>query len=182
MKIYYIVIALFSTLLLSFNLYADTSGDIEAIAVQLDKANQSIDANSRRITETFIQLEDRVAKFSGQLTYFKEASGNINSKYVKIIEGLESIKSAQAKLQELQINQGKHEERFSSITADMIRLEKEISVSQTIISWVTAIVSVVVILIGLFFSRRFLELYANYRVICSRLPKEEREGMGLTEL
>lgn len=176
---FFVMLALGCLLLTTTSAIA--SSEIEALAVEIDKANQGIDANSRRITETFVQLEKRVADFSGQITYIKQASSSIEDKYEKIIGGLEAIKTVQASLQGIKVTQAKHEEKFSSLATDIVRLEKEIAVSQQIISWVTAIVSVVVILIGLFFSRRFLELYANYRVICSRFPKEERDGMGLTE-
>ena len=69
------------------------SPEIEALATEIDKANHSIDSNSRRITETFIQLEKRVADFSGQITYIKQASNSIEDKYEKIIGGLEAIKT-----------------------------------------------------------------------------------------
>lgn len=160
---------------------ASSSEEIQALAIEVEKTNQAIDANSRRITESFVQLEQRVAKFSGELSYFKEAKTGIDEKYNKIIEGLSTLKAIGEQIKNFQLTQVKHEERLNQFKNDITRLEKEISVSRTIVTWVTAIVSVVVVLIGLFFSKRFLDLYSNYRVICSQYSKEKRDELGLTE-
>ncbi|MBB5321901.1 coiled-coil domain-containing protein [Marinobacter oulmenensis] len=179
MKFLYVGMLLIGICIFPCLSYANVTPEVEALAAELDKAQHRIDANSRQISLDIAEIESRISKLTGQITYANEASKNIDAKYMKIVEGLNSINNIWAKLKEVQVMQGKYEERLNSFGTDVVKLEKEIEASKNIVTWVTAIVSVVVILVGLFFSQRFLELYANYRVICSRLPKEDRERMGV---
>ena len=171
----------FVLLFFSYNVFASYSDELQGLAIELDKANQSIDANSRRITESFVQLEKRIANFSAELERSINITKDIRDKYDDVVKGVESTGAMWKRIGELRVTQGKYEEKINFLEKNLIKIEKDISVSQTIVTWVTAIVTIVVILIGLFFSHRFLELYSGYRLICSRFPKEERERLGLKE-
>ncbi len=160
---------------------ATTEEDLATLADELGKTNQGIDANLQNINDTFNKTQERIEKLSGELAYFKEAKTDVDKKFAHITESIGSIKAFTDQVKSIQLEQVKHREKFIALTSSINRLEKDISVSHTIITWVTAIVSVVVVLVGLFFSKRFLDLYSSYRVICTQFPKEKREDLGLTD-
>lgn len=154
-----------------------TKPPVDFLTKEIDKISQRIDKVDKASTD----LDKKVSDLASQIRHINKTLEDIKKTNKEVTEGLVAIKSMKKELDDIKFDQVRHSEKFPSLTTDIKRLENEFTTSQKIVSWVTAIVSVVVILVSLFFSRRFLELYANYRVIRSRFPKEEREGMGLTE-
>ena len=152
---------------------------LQELAIQLEKMRQEIDQNSLRITENFVLLEKRVAIYSNELASLGETRKNINTKYEKILTAEAELKNLAEKFSNYEAELAVIGEKLNQFDKDLDATKNAISSTEKIATWVTLIVSVLVVLIGLFFSKRFLEIYSNYKVLYSHLPEKQRQQMGL---
>lgn len=141
---------------------------------QIDQVENTLRADNELLKDRVKALETRLSKLSTELADVQSLKDQIEDKYQKILRKEASFDSIS---KEISANNSSISAIITdtvNIKTNLVRLEGDINSSQKIVTWVTLIVSIVVVLIGAFFSRSFLELYSNYRVVCARYP-EARE-------
>lgn len=138
------------------------------ILVELDSIDNKTSQEMKRIKNELEGMQNRLSEFSQSVNEVRASKENIESRYQEILK-------INASFEKLNQDVIKNSERYvalntisANIEKDIIRIEGNVDSSQSIVRWVTMIVTLVVILIGMFFSKLFLDLYSNYRVLASK--------------
>ena len=152
---------------------------ISNINAQVERLSYEINLNTKEIANDRRVQTGRIEANSQEIKTLAELRGNLKS-------GVEKFKQIEARLNEINSSFNKIIENQAGFSAQLQgydekykEIKNEITLSKSVVTWVTAIVSIVVILVGLFFSQRFLELYSNYKVIRAQYSKEKRDELGL---
>ncbi|MDA0384076.1 hypothetical protein [Vibrio owensii] len=154
-----------------FSSYADQDNDqrllneIDQTQIKLERDIESLDSNLKI-------LEDRVTRFNKDIIQINTIRDGVDEKHKEIASVEAKYQSIFEKISELKSQNVRLNERVNTLEKDVIRIQGEIGSSEQLIAWITVIVSIIIVLIGLFFSKLFLNLYTNYHVVCSHLPKE----------
>lgn len=131
---------------------------------EIDRVENELSSDIRSHTERLMHLEGRFSKLSDSFGEIKATRDNVDEKYEKILHIEARMSEFQAKVDTIASLKSK----VDGLDNSLLSVKSDIRSSQDIVTWVTLIVTVVVILIGLFFSKLFLDLYANYKVLSDR--------------
>jgi len=138
---------------------------------QIDQVENTLSKENQELKEKLAQLEKRLSKFSSDIATVQTVKGDIEEKYKEILKKEALFQSITKDITANRLALAEVKTRSDELKNDQVRIEGNIDSSQKIVTWVTLIVTVVVVLIGAFFSKIFLELYSNYRVVCARYPE-----------
>jgi uncharacterized protein (DUF342 family) len=138
---------------------------------QIDQVENTLSKENQEFKEKLAQQEKRLSKFSSDIATVQAAKEDIEEKYKEILKKEALFDSVKKEITDNRLALAETKTRLDELKNDQVRIEGNIDSSQKIVTWVTLIVSVVVVLIGAFFSKIFLELYSNYKVICARYPE-----------
>lgn len=138
---------------------------------QINDVENTLTKENEELKARIIQLEKRMSSFSTDIAEIQAAKDDIEEKYKNILKKEATFSSVEKSINENKLSIAEIKTDTSNLKSDQVRIEGDIDSSQKIITWVTFIVTVVVVLIGAFFSKSFLELYSNYKVVCARYPE-----------
>jgi hypothetical protein len=109
----------------------------------------------------------------GEISAIRE---DIDAKYKKILQFESTLEAFREKVNKVSTDNASLKTKLSELEKTQTRTESDIQSSRDVVTWVTLIVTIVVILIGLFFSKQFLDLYANYKVLADRAKRNSQEN------
>ena len=138
---------------------------------QINEVENTLTKENEELKDKIALLEKRMSKFSSDIAAIQAAKDDIEEKYKDILIKEATFASVQKSINHNKLSIVEIKTDANNLRSDQVRIEGNIDSSQKIITWVTLIVTVVVVLIGAFFSKSFLELYSNYRVVCARYPE-----------
>lgn len=170
-----IKIVLFSLFFMFSSLCIANDEKTNILLEQINQVENTLRSDNEFLKERVKSLESRLSKLSTELADIQSLREEIESKYQSILRKEASFSSISEDIAANKSSISSIKTDIVNMKTNQVRLEGDIDSSQKIVTWVTLIVSVVVVLIGAFFSRSFLELYSNYRVVCARYP-EAREA------
>ncbi|MEZ8820326.1 MULTISPECIES: hypothetical protein [unclassified Vibrio] len=170
-----IKIVLFSLFFMFSSLCIANDEKTNILLEQINQVENTLRSDNEFLEERVKSLESRLSKLSIELADVQSLREEIESKYQSILRKEASFSSISEDITANKSSISSIKTDIINMKTNQVRLEGDIDSSQKIVTWVTLIVSVVVVLIGAFFSRSFLELYSNYRVVCARYP-EAREA------
>lgn len=153
-----------------FNVHASSDNN-SVLLEQINDVENTLSQENEELKTRIAQLEKRISKFSSDIASMKSTKEDIEEKYKEILKKEATFSLVQEGINENELSIIEIKTNATNLKADQIKLEGNIDSSQKIITWVTLIVTVVVVLIGAFFSKSFIELYSNYRVVCARYPE-----------
>lgn len=142
---------------------------------RIDQIENTSDQQISILKQDLNDTTKRVSSFSQDIVTVKNLSIEINDKYKEILSIGSKAKELDDKLSKIAIQIESLDAKINSLEKNQVRIEGNMNSSQNIVTWVTLIVSVLVIIIGLFFSKLFLDLYSNYQVLRSHMPTLQTE-------
>lgn len=148
---------------------------------QIERLTYEINLNTRELIENKRIQANRISQHTDEIKKLVDFKNDLENSILVIKSTKKEIKGLNDNYKKIISNQATLTEQLNSYKEKYNDLKSEISLSRSVVTWVTAIVSIIVILVGLFFSQRFLELYSNYKVICAQYPKDKRDELGLSK-
>lgn len=145
--------------------------ELTKLLEQINQVENTLEKENEKLNEKLVQQEARLSKFSLDIATVQAAKEDIEEKYKAILKKEALFDTVKNEITANRVALADAKARLVELKDYQVRIEGKIDSSQKIVTWVTLIVSVVVVLIGAFFSKVFLELYSNYRVICARYPE-----------
>jgi len=144
--------------LVSFVYAEEKDSDLDFLSGQLDDLENMVRARLQQLEKRIENLEERSATFSQEFKNVSETSADLRRKHKEAV-GIAAD--------------------FRRLEERIITLEKRFSSAEKFITWITFIVSVLVILIGLFFSSKFINLHSDIKLLRYRLESEVKAGSAL---
>ena len=142
---------------------------IEQITTELDRIDNEFSVKYSKLVGEMVTLDLKLQNFTKDIAGIGRIQDDVEKKYKAILHIESKLDSYSSKIDD-------NSKSIASILATVQNTEKnfegirgDIVSSKTIVTWVTLVVSVVVVLVGLFFSKLFLDLYSNYKVMVSKL-------------
>jgi uncharacterized protein (DUF342 family) len=144
---------------------------LEQLLEEINKVDNTLSRENKELKNKLAQMEKRLSKFSSNIAAVQTTKEDIEEKYKDILKKEALFQSINNDITANKLALAEVKIKADELKNDQVRIEGNIDSSQKIVTWVTLIVTVVVVLIGVFFSKVFLELYSNYRVVCARYPE-----------
>ncbi|MBF9002485.1 hypothetical protein [Vibrio nitrifigilis] len=169
--------------LIIFSTFSYANSDMASeLLEQINEVENTLQKDNDLLRLRIKNLESRLSKISTDLATAQSLKEDIESKYKDILRKEVSISSIGENINENKITIASLKSEINNLKTEQVKIEGKIDSSQKIVTWVTLIVSVVVVLIGAFFSRTFIELYSNYRVVCSHFPNVQGKELPINKV
>ena len=160
------------SVLLTNTVSADGAEDkkMDSLINQIDQIDNNSKRENEKLDSAIASLENRLSTFAEKIASIQSTKDSVDAKYKEVLQIAANFKELEDKLSKISAQSETLNAKINAIEKDQARMEGDMSSSQNIVTWVTLIVSVLVIMIGLFFSKLFLDLYSNYHVLRSHMP------------
>lgn len=157
------VVIIISLLWHSFSLASEE--EFDKVYREIDRLDDFIRHNLNSIQKELEEVSTDITKHTKNIASLNENEKEFDKKYTEIIKIESDFKAFQEKWTEYLQFTRELAVKLDSIKDDISNLRNETRVSKNIVSWVTLIVSVVIVLIGLFFSGVFLHHHGKITAI-----------------
>jgi hypothetical protein len=147
----------------------DDSQRLIQVLSELDRLESKLKDDADRLEEKVNHNEAKLRDNEKAYSEILELQRESKSVLTEANNYLSELKTLKADIQDARERLAKNETKSNNIETQLAETKTDVRSSGNVIKWVTAIVSVIVIIVGLFFSKVFLDLYANYKVLASRL-------------
>lgn len=150
----------------------EVSEELMQILLEIDRVENELSMDIKSLKKSFELLDKSFENISADLSEIEALKENIEKRYRSVLQSEANLKAFQEKIEKNIEKMALFEAKLNELDKGQTRIESDVNSSQSIVTWVTLIVTVVVILIGLFFSKHFLDLYANYKVLSSKMADD----------
>ncbi|CAH0529205.1 hypothetical protein [Vibrio hippocampi] len=165
------IVLSFFILVFSFTSFANQDEN-QLLLNQLDQTQIKLERDIQSLDSNLKDLENRVIRFNKNISQINSIKDGVDEKHKEIASVEAKYHNIFEQISEQKSQNSRLNEKINSLEKEIIRIQGEIGSSEQLIAWITVIVSIIIVLIGLFFSKLFLNLYTNYHVVCSHLPKD----------
>lgn len=138
---------------------------IAPVLRQLDLLNDDVDKRFESMSDKLSIINEKIRNLGDDIDRVEEFREEFNKKYNEIIQMEANFSNFQEKWTSYLEENAKLRENIRSLENDIANLRSASQTSKSIVTWVTIIVSIIVVLLGAFFSRLILKMYGNYMVL-----------------
>lgn len=172
-----VIFSLFISILWSGTSSAfDDSDRMRQMLSEIDRLENKIKNDTDRLEEKLNANELKLRSNEKNYSEILEIQKKSEDKLAEAEKLLSTLENLQDGVQDAKERLTKAETNIKNLETQLTETKADVRSSGDIIKWVTAIVSVIVIIVGLFFSKVFLELYANYQVLLSKYESKPSQS------
>ena len=152
-----------------------TNDKLLQLAKQLDELETKSRNAEQELSEKNHRLELKLQNYEDDANKVRALQNSLGTQFIANQEVAGKLNAGLAQVVDFQKNITRLDEKVSGLSQKIDDTSRNAEWTKWFISAVAAVVSILVVLVSLFFSKSFMDLYANYKVLAAFQKRDEED-------